>query len=106
MVNSNLRPLVLVRDGAFQMTGMELSTAARYRRSPIVIVLNNSGYGTERPVLDGLFNDIDSCDYSSIPNILKSGGRFNIMTEDNLDEALQLSGKYKFALLHCRTFFL
>ncbi|MGR8950576.1 MAG: alpha-keto acid decarboxylase family protein, partial [Gammaproteobacteria bacterium] len=31
------RPIVLVGDGAFQMTGLELSTALRYRLSPIVI---------------------------------------------------------------------
>src|SRR5206468_1687574 len=40
----NLRPLVLVGDGAFQMTGMELSTAVRHKFNPIVIVLNNRGY--------------------------------------------------------------
>jgi len=94
LADSNLRPLVLVGDGAFQMTGMELSTAARYKLSPIVIILNNSGYGTERPMLDGLFNDVNSWEYSSIPDILKAGRGFNIKTEDDLDEALQLSGKY------------
>jgi indolepyruvate decarboxylase len=52
-----LRPLVLVGDGAFQMTGMEVATAARYHLNPIIIVLNNLGYGTERPMLDGSFND-------------------------------------------------
>ena len=40
-----LRPLVLVGDGAFQMTGMELSTAVRFRQNPIVIVFDNDGYG-------------------------------------------------------------
>ncbi|HMD88723.1 MAG TPA: thiamine pyrophosphate-binding protein, partial [Anaerolineaceae bacterium] len=57
MSNRDLRPLVLVGDGAFQMTGIELSTAARYNLNPIVVVLNNQGYGTERPILDGPFND-------------------------------------------------
>src|SRR5207248_5348234 len=51
--NPRLRPLVLVGDGAFQMTGMELSTVARFKLNPIVIVLNNGGYGTERPMQDG-----------------------------------------------------
>ena len=44
----DLRPVVLVGDGAFQMTGMELSTIVRRGLSPIVIVLDNEGYGTER----------------------------------------------------------
>src|SRR5207253_426767 len=48
LANRKLRPLVLVGDGAFQMTGMELATAARYNLNPVVIVLNNNGYGTER----------------------------------------------------------
>ncbi len=52
IANPKLRPLVLVGDGAFQMTGMELSTAVRFGLRPIVIVLNNSGYGTERQMQD------------------------------------------------------
>ncbi|HEX4351110.1 MAG TPA: thiamine pyrophosphate-binding protein, partial [Verrucomicrobiae bacterium] len=50
MANPHARPLVLVGDGAFQMTGMEISTALRYGLNPIVVVLNNRGYGTERPM--------------------------------------------------------
>jgi len=73
---------------------MELSTAARYKLSPIIIILNNSGYGTERPMLDGLFNDVKSWEYSSIPDILKAGRGFKIETEDHLEEALQLSRQY------------
>src|SRR5581483_10034682 len=58
LANPRLRPLVLVGDGAFQMTGLELSTAARYGLNPIVIVLNNFGYGTERQIQDGPYNDV------------------------------------------------
>ncbi len=94
LANPDLRPIVLVGDGAFQMTGMELSTAARYELSPIIIILNNSGYGTERPMLDGCFNDVKPWEYSSIPDILKTGRGFKIETEDNLEEALQLSRQY------------
>ena len=94
LADPNLRPLVLVGDGSFQMTGMELSTAARFQLSPIIIVLNNSGYGTERPMLDGRFNDVKSWEYSCIPDIFKAGRGFNIMTEDHLEEALQLSSQY------------
>ena len=58
LANPKLRPLVLVGDGAFQMTGMELSTAARYGLNPVVVVLNNFGYGTERQMQDGPYNDV------------------------------------------------
>jgi len=94
LASPKLRPLVLVGDGVFQMTGMELSTAARYQLSPIIIILNNSGYGTESPILDGRFNDVKSWEYSCIPDILKAGRGFNIKTEDHLEEALQLSRQY------------
>ena len=36
-------------------------TAARYGLTPIVVVLDNNGYGTERPMLDGCFNDVHAC---------------------------------------------
>src|SRR5207344_2253032 len=45
--NPALRQIVLVGDGAFQMTGSELSTCVRYSQAPIVIILNKHGYSTE-----------------------------------------------------------
>src|SRR4029453_5457269 len=41
--NPKLRPIVIVGDGAFQMTGMEISTITRFSLNPIIIVLNNKG---------------------------------------------------------------
>ena len=83
-----LRSLVLVGDGAFQMTGMELGTIARFNLNPVVVVLNNLGYGTERPMLDGAFNDIPLWRYSRIPEILGAGRGFDVTTEDQLEAAL------------------
>lgn len=40
-LGNNVRPIVLVGDGAFQMTGMELIHARKFKVSPIIIVLNN-----------------------------------------------------------------
>lgn len=84
-----LRPLVLVGDGAFQMTGIELSTAARFGLNPIVVVLNNQGYGTERPMQDGPFNDVLGWRYSQLPQLLGQGIGFEVHTEDQFAEALQ-----------------
>jgi indolepyruvate decarboxylase len=39
------RPLVIVGDGAFQMTGTELATHVDLGLRPIVLLLNNGGYG-------------------------------------------------------------
>jgi TPP-dependent 2-oxoacid decarboxylase len=88
------RPLVIVGDGGFQMTGMELSTAARFDLNPIVVVLNNSGYGTERPMLDGPFNDIHPWEFSRIPEIIGGGTGFSIETEEQLEAALQATRTY------------
>jgi TPP-dependent 2-oxoacid decarboxylase len=88
LAKPKLRPLVLVGDGAFQMTGMELATAARYGLNPVVIVLNNSGYGTERQMQDGPYNDVWPWRYSRVPEILGAGRGFIVETEAELDRAL------------------
>ena len=82
------RPLVLVGDGAFQMTGLELSTIARYGLNPIVIVLNNHGYLTERYILDGSFNDLLDWHYHRVPELLGVGWGTKVQTEGQFDEAL------------------
>ena len=42
LANPRLRPIVIVGDGAFQMTGLEISTIIRFALNPIIIVLNNN----------------------------------------------------------------
>ncbi len=88
LANPRLRPLVLVGDGAFQMTGMELATVARYGLNPVVVVLNNRGYGTERHMQDGPYNDVWPWHYHRLPEILGAGRGFLVRTEQDLDQAL------------------
>jgi TPP-dependent 2-oxoacid decarboxylase len=45
-----LRPLVLCGDGGFQMTGPEISHAPKLGANPIVLVVNNGGWGIFRPI--------------------------------------------------------
>ncbi|MCU0848968.1 MAG: thiamine pyrophosphate-binding protein [Spirochaetes bacterium] len=87
------RPLVLVGDGAFQMTGTELSTSLRCGLDPIVVVLNNGGYGTERPMIDGAFNDVQPWNYSSIPEVIGGGCGYDASTEGELVSALESARK-------------
>ncbi len=94
LANPGLRPLVLVGDGAFQMTGMELATSARYGLNPIVIVLNNNGYGTERHMQDGTYNDVWPWHYSRLPDVLGTGRGFIVETEGELDRALVEAEKW------------
>ncbi len=88
LANPKLRPLVLVGDGAFQMTGMELATAARYHLNPVVIVLNNRGYGTERHMQDGPYNDVWPWRYSRLSEVLGAGRGWVVETQEQLDTAL------------------
>jgi indolepyruvate decarboxylase len=88
LANPRLRPLVLVGDGAFQMTGMELGTAVRHGLSPIVIVLNNRGYGTERHILDGPFNDVATWRFHQLPQVFGAGRAWLVQTNGELDAAL------------------
>jgi indolepyruvate decarboxylase len=82
------RPLVVVGDGAFQMTGMELSTVAELGLNPIVLVMNNKGYTTERFLLEGSFNNIFNWAYHRIPEVLGTGLGLEVRTEEELDSAL------------------
>lgn len=99
-----LRPVVLVGDGAFQMTGMELSTIVRLRLSPIVIVLDNKGYGTERMLQpeDHAYNDIQPWQYHKLPEVWGGGKGFEIRTVGEFDAALEaaLADPSQMSLLH------
>ncbi|MFN2425269.1 MAG: alpha-keto acid decarboxylase family protein [Candidatus Binatia bacterium] len=82
------RPIVLVGDGAFQMTGQELSTAAMQGLNPIVFVLNNKGYTTERYIREGPYNDIHDWAYHLVPLLLRKGWGCEVRTESELEDAL------------------
>ncbi len=85
----DLRPIILVGDGAFQMTGTELSTFCRLGLDPVVILFNNHGYSTERFILEGPFNDIAEWRYENIGKLIGSVNGFTAETDDEFDRALQ-----------------
>jgi TPP-dependent 2-oxoacid decarboxylase len=87
--NPKLRPIALVGDGAFQMTGLELSTAVRLKQKPIILVLNNDGYGTMRKIRDGEFNVISRWDYGKICQLIRGGTATSAKTKGELDGALR-----------------
>lgn len=84
-----IRPIVLVGDGAFQMSCVELSTIHRLGMNPIVFVLNNGGYNTERFLLDGDFNNIANWNYHKITEMIGGGQGFLVETEGQLEEAVE-----------------
>jgi TPP-dependent 2-oxoacid decarboxylase len=104
LANPNLRPLVIVGDGVFQMTGMEISTAVRYHLNPISILLNNRGYDTEWRLSDGPLKDLQPWQYNAIPEIVGGEKGFLINTEDEFDRALEAASKHldSFCILEVR----
>jgi indolepyruvate decarboxylase len=83
-----LRPYVVVGDGAFQMTGAEISTAVRLGLNPVILILNNDGYGTMRKIHDGKFNVITRWNYSKICELVGGGESVIASTKGELDEAI------------------
>jgi indolepyruvate decarboxylase len=91
MARPDLRTVVIVGDGAFQMTGNELSSLVRHKFPTIVIVLDNGGYGTERYLHPGdfAFNDVQPWAYHKLPEIYGGGRGYLIRTEGEFDAALR-----------------
>lgn len=89
LADHSRRVIAVIGDGGFQMTAMELSTAVRYKLDPIIIILNNHGYGTERSLLEGDYNDIQNWNYANIPLVLGGGVGIKVETEQAFEEALQ-----------------
>ncbi len=87
------RPLILVGDGAFQMTGWELLNLPRYDLNPIVLVFNNASWEmlrTFQPESD--FNNLPNLDFSMIANALGGKGlkaRTRTELKESLDTALE-----------------
>jgi len=73
-VSSGKRPLVLVGDGAFQMTGWELGNAKRLGLKPIILLFNNTAWGMLKAFQnDTRYNDLDDWNFTELAN--KLGGR-------------------------------
>jgi indolepyruvate decarboxylase len=89
IANPNLRAFVLVGDGAFQMTGTEVSTAVRLGLAPIILILNNEGYGTMRKIRDGYFNEISQWNYGKIVELVGAGESTVAKTKGELDGAIR-----------------
>jgi indolepyruvate decarboxylase len=72
------------------MTGMELSTVVRHRFAPIVLVMDNKGYGTERVLHPGKWscNDINGWKYHKLPEVLGGGTGYEVRTEGEFDRVL------------------
>ncbi|EHK26559.1 uncharacterized protein TRIVIDRAFT_52525 [Trichoderma virens Gv29-8] len=94
------RTIVMVGDGAFQMTAQEVSQMVRYRIPIIILLLNNRGYTIEVEIHDGLYNRIQNWDYALLVQAFSSkeeGGRALGLEAHTAEE---ISGALERAMAH------
>ncbi len=83
------RPLILVGDGAFQMTGFELGNCRRYGWDPIVVVFNNASWEMLRVFQpESGFNDLDDWRFAELAGPLGGEGH-RVRTRRELAAALE-----------------
>jgi indolepyruvate decarboxylase len=86
---SGQRPLILVGDGAFQMTGWEVGHSARLGLDPIVLVFNNSGWEMLRSFMpEGGFHDLGRFDFAAMAAGMNGDGHA-VQTRAELGAALR-----------------
>ncbi|MTD15996.1 indolepyruvate decarboxylase [Nakamurella sp. YIM 132087] len=86
------RGVLLIGDGAAQMTAQELTTFARTGVAPVVVVVDNDGYTVERAIHGPTepYNDIARWDWTAAPQFLGLTGwaAHRVTSADGLAEAL------------------
>ncbi len=83
------RPLILVGDGAFQMTGWELGNCRRYGLDPIVVLFNNASWEMLRAFQpESRFNDLDDWKFAAMAESLGGYGE-RVTTRRQLRDALE-----------------
>ncbi|MDL5156946.1 alpha-keto acid decarboxylase family protein [Actinomycetospora termitidis] len=70
------RGVLLIGDGAAQLTVAELGTIVRQGLAPVVVVVDNDGYTVERAIHgpDEHYNDIARWDWTAAPAMFAPGG--------------------------------
>jgi indolepyruvate decarboxylase len=90
---TGLRPLILVGDGAFQMTGWELGNCRRYEFDPIVVLFNNCSWEMLRAFQpESRFNNLDDWQFANIAQSIGGHG-VRVATRRALVEALEAAVK-------------
>ena len=90
----NRRVVLVTGEGPHQLTVWEISQFGRRSLKPIVFVLNNSGYLSERMLCKDMalaYNDVAAWNYARLPDALGCQGWFTtaVSTCGELDEALK-----------------
>ncbi|KAH8662745.1 thiamine diphosphate-binding protein [Ilyonectria robusta] len=95
------RTIVMVGDGAFQMTVQEVSQMVRNRVPIIMLLMNNRGYTIEVEIHDGLYNRLQNWNYGLLVrafNSTEGGGRalgIEAHTAEQFSEAVERAMAHK-----------
>ena len=87
------RPVLLIGDGAAQLTAAELGTLVRHDVPAVIVVVDNAGYTVER-VIHGLheeYNDIAAWDWTTLLSAMDPAGSttgVQVDTAEDLRRAL------------------
>ena len=66
------RIVLMVGDGAFQLTAQEVCQMIRLKLPVIIFLINNRGYTCEVEIHDGPYNNIKNWDYAGIVNVFNA----------------------------------
>lgn len=82
------RPVLLIGDGAAQLTAAELGTLVRRRVPAIIVVVDNAGYTVERVIhgLHAAYNDIATWDWTALLTAVDPSGSSTGVRASTVDE--------------------
>ena len=99
LAHRDRRPVLLIGDGAAQLTVQELGVFSREGLSPVIVVVNNDGYTVERMIhgKDQPYNDIVSWSWADIPKALGVTNHltFRAQTYGELDDAFVAAADHR-----------
>jgi TPP-dependent 2-oxoacid decarboxylase len=99
LAHPDRRTVLLIGDGAAQLTVQDLGLFSREGLSPVIVVVNNDGYTVERAIHGETapYNDIVPWNWSEIPGALGVIGHlvFRAQTYGELDQALTAAANHQ-----------
>jgi TPP-dependent 2-oxoacid decarboxylase len=99
LAHPDRRTVLLIGDGAAQLTVQDLGLFSREGLAPVIVVVNNDGYTVERAIHGetASYNDIVAWDWSQVPAALGVTDHlvFRAQTYGELDEALTAAAHHQ-----------
>ena len=99
LAHPDRRIVLLIGDGAAQLTIQELGTFAREGLTPVVVVVNNDGYTVERAIhsRDAYYNNIVAWRWQDLPKALGANNvlAYRAQTYGQLQDALSSAAAHR-----------